>query len=129
MVSNQRSHFLNQLKIGSSKRQLYFDTKISASVKPLAYLLQNLNMLRRFHKLNNGLYRVFPTYSRYRKSPRTMSLYARVNGRIRLSLASLRLLNFNSPHSYYVIETNKGLMTHKEALKARQGGLLLLIIR
>ena len=129
MITNRRSHFLNQLKLGSSGRRLYFDVQIPTAVKPLVLLLQELNLVRRFHRLNQNMYRVFPTYSRYRKSSRQVTFYTKISGRIRLSLKSLRILNINSPHSYYILETSRGLMTHKEALKLGQGGLLLLIIR
>jgi ribosomal protein S8 len=102
---------------------------MTTAIKPLASLLQELNLLRRFYRLNKSVYRVFPTYFRHRKTHRSVKFYTRVRGRIHLSLQSLRLLNINSPHSYYVLETSKGVLTHKEALKLKEGGLLLLIIR
>lgn len=129
MILHQQTHFLNQLKLGSSKKSMYFDTRITAKTKPIALLLQKLNILRRFCKLKGGLYRVFPAYSRYRRLARTITFYTKSSGRIVLTYKSLRILNINSPHSYYVLETSKGLMTHKEALRLKLGGLLLLVIR
>ena len=126
---NPHSHFLNRLNLGSSGRRLYFDIQLTSKTKTLASLLKSLNVLRRYHKLQNDTYRIFPSYTRYRRHARPIKTYARVNGRIRLTLNSLRLLNINSPHSYYVLETSKGLMTHKDALRRKTGGLLLLIIR
>ena len=125
---NPHSHFLNRLKLGSSGRRLYFDVRLTSKTKDLALLLKSLNLLRRFHRLEGDLYRVFPTYTRFRRHARSMKTYARVNGRIRLTLSSIRLLNINAPHTYYVLETHKGLMTHKDALRYKIGGLLLLII-
>lgn len=130
MITNRRSYFLNQLKLSSSGRRFYFDAQITSSVKPLALLLQSLNVIRRFHKLDpaKNVYRVFPTYSRHRKQARTMVLYARKSGHIILNYQALRLLRFNTPHSYYIVETSQGVMTHEEAVQNKIGGSLLLII-
>ena len=126
---NPHSQFLNQLQISSSGHKLYFDTPLTSKTLNLALILKSLNVLRRFHRLEGSCYRVFPTYTRYRRHARPMKTYARVNGRIRLTLNSIRLLNINSPHTYYILETSKGLMTHKDALRYKLGGLLLLIVQ
>ena len=125
-----KTYFLNQLRIASFGRKLFFDVQISTKVKPLALLLQGLNIIRRFYRLENSknIYRVFPSYSRYQKYSRTITPYLKSRGKTRLDYTSLRLLNVNTPHSYYVLETTKGIMTHKEALKYQLGGLLLFII-
>ena len=125
---NPYSHFLNQVALGSSRKRLYFDTTITSKTKLLALILCELNVIRRFHRLQRNVYRVFPTYTRFRRNARCFKTYTRVTGRIVLTNKALRILNFNSPHSYYVIETDRGLMTHKEALKAGIGGMLLMII-
>jgi len=57
-----------------------------------------------------------------------MSVYLKSRGRIRISYEALRLLDINTPHSYYILETTRGTMTHKEAIKCRLGGLLVLIV-
>ena len=88
----------------------------------------SLNIIRRYYKVSGSMYRVFPAYSRARRRVRDYKTYTRVNGRIRLQLKALRLLNINTPHSYYILDTDKGLITHKEALKLKTGGLLLMII-
>jgi len=128
MITNSYSYFLNQLKLGSSRRSLYFDARITTKTKPLASLLLSLNVLRRFHKVNDETYRVFPSYTRYRRHARPFKAYPRVNGRIVLHKRAIRSLNILSPHTYYILETSKGLVTHKDALKLGVGGLLLLIV-
>ena len=108
---------------------MYFEIQMTRQLKYLARLLLSLNVLRRFHKVTGSVYRVFPAYTRYRKYCRDFQTYTRKNGRIRLQLKALQLLNINTPHSYYILDTNKGLITHKEAIKLGVGGLLLAIIR
>ena len=130
MITNKRSYFLNQLKLGSTNRKFFLDAEITTDVKPLANLLQDLNVIRRFYKLNRekNIYRVYPTYSKFRYSSRTITTYARVRGRIRLTVHSLRLLDINAVHSHFIIETSRGVMTQKDAIRQNLGGLLLLII-
>lgn len=130
LQTNQYSYLLSQLKLGSQSRRYHFEVRVSTALKPLLLILQRINVIRRFHRVSVGsdLYRVFPTYSRYRRNTRTLRTYCKKRGRVALSLKSLRLLNFNSPHSYYIVETSKGVMTHKDALRFQQGGLLLAII-
>ena len=130
MVMNSHSYFLNQLKLGSASRRYYFDARITSAVKPLVELLQQLNIIRRFYKLSNDKqsYRVFPTYSRHRRYARSLTLYTRSTGGITLTYQSLRILNQNSPHSYYVLETSQGIMTQREAVSKQIGGNLLLIV-
>ena len=130
MIENQYSYFLNQLQMGSKGRNYFFEVRLTTKLKPLARLLQSLNLIRRFHRsgARPNAYRVFPTYSRHRKHARVMRLYARRRGRIVLNLRALHLLNLTAPHSYYILETPKGIMTHQEAITLRTGGLLLAII-
>lgn len=128
MILNSYTHFLNQLKVTSAQRKLYFDVRLTVKTKALALLLTQLNVLRRFHKIDNDLYRVFPAYSRFRKQARSIQTYTRSRGRHRFKLATIKTLNLNTPHSHYILETDQGIMTHKNALKCSLGGLLLVAI-
>ena len=94
----------------------------------LATLLVRLNVLRRFYRLNYDLYRVYPAYTRFRKYARPTKGFTRSNGRHRFKLRTLQILNLNTPNTHYILETTQGLMTHKEALRLKLGGLLLVIV-
>lgn len=130
MIENQYAYIFNQLQMSAKGRRYSFNVRLTKAIKPVLRLLQTLNVVRRFHRFGIGsnIYRVFPTYSRFRKSGRTLKTYTSKRGRINLSYNSLRLLNFNCPNSYYVLETTKGVITHKDAIRNRQGGLLLAIL-
>jgi len=130
MILNNYAYFFNQLLISIKARRYYFDVRITRKLRPLARLLQTLNLIRRFHKVDNGkqIWRVFPAYSRNRKFSRELRTYARVRGKIVLNYQSLRLLNFNTPHSHYILETSVGIIAHKEALRRKIGGFLLAIV-
>lgn len=130
IIENQYSYIFNQLQISSKGRRYSFNVRMTKAIKPVLRLLQTLNVVRRFHRFGeeSNVYRVFPTYSRFRKTSRTLKVYATKRGRIRLSYHSLRLLNFNCPSSYYILETPTGVITHKDAIRTKQGGLLLAIL-
>ena len=130
MIENQYAYIFNQLQISAKGRRYSFNVRLTKAIKPVLRLLQALNVVRRFHRFAKGsnIYRVFPTYSRFRKSGRTLRVYTSKRGRVTLSYQSLRLLNFNCPNSYYILETSKGIITHKDAIRHKQGGLLLAIL-
>lgn len=128
MILNSYTYFLNQLKVTSSQKKLYFDVRITTKTRTLASLLVRLNVIRRFHILNRDVYRVYPAYTRFRKYTRPIKGFTRSNGRHRFKLQTLQVLNLNTPNTYYILETTQGLMTHKEALRLKLGGLLLLVV-
>ncbi len=129
MSAHPYTNFLNQLKIASLQRRMSFNCIIPVRVKPLVDLLLSLNVLRRFHRVEDQIYKVYPSYTRYRRYSRPFKAYTRSDGKIRLSLKAIQILNMHTPHSYYFLETSKGLLTHKEALKHSIGGYLVLIVR
>ena len=129
MITNQYSYFLNQLKLSSARRKLAFDVKLTKRTRQLAVALRSLNLITRFYKLTSSTYRVFPSYTRFRRHTRTYQSFARPTGRTRLTLRSLRSLSYLTPHTHYIVETDCGVMTHKEALRLQRGGYLLVILQ
>ena len=128
MLTNPYSYFLNQLQINSAGHKLFFDVRVTTKIKSLIRLLVELNVVRRFHVRGTNFYRVFPAYSRFSGYTRDIKTYARVNARIRLRLKAIRIISVDAPRSHYILETNKGLMTHREALERGIGGVLLLTV-
>ena len=129
MTQNPASYFLSQLQLSSSRRRLFFDAQLTTKMKQLATILKKLNIITRFYRLEGSKYRFFPSYTRYRKSSRHVRTFTRPNGRLRFTRNSLRLVNFLTPHTYYLLDTPSGLITHKEALRLGHGGLLLAIVQ
>ena len=128
MIMNSYTYFLNQLKVTSAQKKLYFNVRTTTKTRALASLLVQLNVIRRFYRVENEVYRVFPAYTKFRKNSRPHKAFTRANSRHRFRLRTLRILNLNTPNTHYILETDKGLMTHKEALRLQLGGLLLLIV-
>ena len=127
-LHNPYAYFLNQVSLAAGRRAHYFDAVLASKTKYLAFLLLDLNVIRSFYRVNGSLYRFVPSYARSRRIPRFLKTYTRANGRPVLSLRALKVLSLTTPTSHYVLETDKGLMTHREALQRRKGGLLLFVL-
>ena len=125
---NSYSDFLNQFLLCAFKKRLYSEMRLTTRSKQLARLFLTLNLLRRVKKVHSGLWRFFPTYGRVRRHSRIVKVYNLTSSKKVLSLRALQILNINCPFSYYVIETNRGIMTHKDALKHKLGGFLICVI-
>ena len=125
---NSLSHFVNHFKIATSKKSLCYDVHVTSRAQMLLTLFCDLNLIRRFKKLPNSYYRIYPAYTRYRYRTRTVKTYLRSSHYLTLSLKVLKLININTPYSYIILETSRGLMTHKDAIKHQIGGRLVLRI-
>ena len=125
---NSYSDFLNQFLLCSFKKRLYAEMRLTTRSKQLARLFLTLNLLRRIKKVNSDTWRFFPTYGRGRRYGRMIKVFNLTSSKKTLSLRALQILNINCPFSYYVIETNQGIMTHKDALKHKLGGFLICVI-
>lgn len=128
MSQHPYTHFLNHLKLASLRKRLSFKFRLTKKLKPLAKLLQSLNVIRRYHRNADNSYTVFPAYTHFRRYSRKIKAFTRSDGKIKLTLKALRILNISTPHTYYVLETPLGIITHKEAIRYSTGGNLLLTI-
>ena len=125
---NAYSDFLNQFLMCSFRNRLYAETRLTSSSKRLARIFISLNLLRRIHKTHEDTWRLFPSYGSTRRTKRIVKVYNLTSSKKVLSLQALRILNINCPFSHYIIETPKGLMTHKTAIKYKTGGFLICAI-
>ena len=128
MRQNDYLQIISHVQMHASKKDLFFIIRATGKGLALLALLEKLSVIRNYYDLGSGNYRVFLFYSRNYKTKRQLRLYARKTNDLQLSLASLRMLNFLTPSSYFVVETHKGLMTHKEALMGRMGGKLIAVV-
>ena len=125
---NSVAHFVNQFKIATAKKSLCYDVHVAARSKSLLLLFYDLNLIRRFVKLKGSNYRVYPSYSRYRYRVRSLKTYVRSSHYLTLSLDVLRKVDINLPYSYLILENSLGIMTHKDAIRQRLGGRLIIRI-
>lgn len=102
--------------------------QIPKRTKPLVQVLKDINIIRRYYKLSGNTYRVFPAYTKWRVKHRPIATFTRVNHELRFTLRALRIVNINCKHSYYILHTDQGIMTHHDALKLKIGGKLLAVV-
>lgn len=128
MRENDYLQIISHVQMHAAKKDLFFTIRATSKGLKLLILLEKLSVIRSYYDLGSGNYRVFLFYSRNYKTKRQIRLYARKTNDLQLSHTSLNMLNFLTPTSYFVIETHKGLMTHKEALMRRIGGRLVAVV-
>jgi ribosomal protein S8 len=113
--------FLSQLRINVAKKNLFFKISINK------YELQLLNLLMR-RGIGKELYMIYPTHTMTRAANLNLILFNRKADHIVLTLSSLKILSLSSGASSFVLKTDKGLLTHQEAIKNKVGGVLLCLI-
>jgi len=119
---------MNHFKIATNQKRLYFDVHLTARSLPLLYLLYDLNIVRRYIKLTGSFYRVYPAYSIYRNRTRFIKTYFKSSHYLTIPLFILHKVRLSRPFSYLVLETSAGILTHKEAIRYKLGGRLIMTI-
>jgi ribosomal protein S8 len=125
--------FLSQLRINVAKKNLFFKISINKYELQLLNLLMRRGIVRRYFKLNytsggKELYMIYPNHTMTRAANLNLILFNRKADHIVLTLSSLKILSLSSGASSFVLKTDKGLLTHQEAIKNKVGGVLLCLI-
>lgn len=121
-------YLLNQLKFAAAKKNYFFTIRASNKLIPLLTLLRKLNLIRRFTIKTSKTWYVFPTYNRTSKPIRLIKNYTRAVNPISLKKHSLLLMRRSLGATTLILETNRGLVTHNEAIEWGLSGTLLFII-
>lgn len=121
-------YLLNHLKFAVAKKNYFFIVRSSNKIKPLLQLFHRLNIIRRFTFTSSKTCYIFPNYSRTNKPIRYIKNYNRAFNPISLKKHSLLLMRRSIGAATMVLETSKGLITHRDALSAGIGGTLIFII-
>ena len=128
MRGNHYLRIVSHIQLHTSKKDLFFNIRLTRKGLALIKLLEKLSVIRHYYNLGAGIYRIFPFYSRHYKSKRMIRLYTRNTNDLQVSLSPLHMMRSLSPTSHFLLETHKGLVTHKEALMRRTGGKLIAVI-
>ena len=121
-------HFFNHLKLNIARKSFFFDIHVNKNILNLIGLLYKLNVIRRFTKLNTKTYRIFPSWRDTYSTSTSIKVHYRSLNPIKLHLNSLHLLKIQTFNSHLLLNTPKGLLTHKEAILAKVGGTLICTI-
>lgn len=133
MESGLYLKFLSQLRINIAKKNLFFKISLNNQEIDMMQLLTQKGVIRRFFKLhfnvnNKEMYIIYPNHTQLDNSNLRLILFSRNADHIKLSLNALKLINTASGASSYILKTNKGLLTHQEAIKYKTGGILICLL-
>lgn len=133
MEANLYIKLLSHLRLNIAKKNLFFKILINNQELDMIRLLTQRGIVRRFFKLHTrlntkNLYIVYPNHTLLSNSNLRVKLFNRNADHITLTLHALKLLNHASGTSSFVLKTNKGLLTHQEAIKYQLGGVLVCLI-
>lgn len=121
-------HFVGHLKLCIARRNLYFDTYLTTRTLRFLKLLYQLNVVRRYLHLNSKKYRIYTNWFGLHSPLLRLKFYNRSSDAITFSYKSLLVLTKTTFTSHIILSTSSGLMTHKQAIEARLGGMLVCII-
>jgi len=119
--------FINQLKINIAQQQFYFDCIMNTQVKVFVKVLYRLGVVRRFIRLNDKRFRVYPNWVGGRSTLKSIRFFQKKTP-LKISYKTLRLLKYYTFSSTLLLETDLGLITHQEATKRKVGGNLVCLI-
>lgn len=128
MYNNSYIFFLSHLKIALARKSYFFDIKLSRQNIPLVRLLKSINVIKRFKRLHDVSFRVYPFFHKKNNLFYQIKVYSNRHSTITINQTSLRLLKLSASSTYIVIETPHGLLLHTEAIKKNTGGRLLCVV-
>lgn len=121
------SFLVNQMKINIASKNFFFNIRYNRQMKPMLTLLTRLNLIRRYFFINTSYIRIFPNWVGERSTLKKVRFFQK-NPPLNLTLRSLKILNTHTFNSLIILSTPRGLITHKEALRFRTGGLLVCLL-
>jgi len=133
MESGLYLRFLSQLRINTAKKNLFFKISLGSQEIAMMRLLAQKGIIRRFFKLHNTtinkeLYIIYPNHTLVDNSNLRLILFSTNADHIKISLNALKIINTASGASSYILKTNKGLLTHQEAIRFKTGGVLVCLL-
>lgn len=119
---------ISNLQIHIAQKSFSYLSKVTKKGLVLLKLLEKLSLIRSYYLVKGNTYRIFPFYTKNYKLKRGLRLYLRKSYDLQISLRSLYILNKTALTSHFVIETDLGVLTHREALYRKRGGKLILTV-
>lgn len=126
--------FLSQFRINVAKKNLFFKISLNEQELRLIQLLTKQGTVRRFFKLHKtvgfrDMYLIYPNHTIAINNNLQITLFNRKADHITVSLSALKLINQATGSSSFVLKTDKGLLTHQDAIKYKVGGILLCLLQ
>lgn len=121
-------YVINAININTNHKNLIF--KIIFTKKNLVFLriLKSLNFINKFiiFKLNNLIFiKIYAYYFKTKQLGKNFQIISTPSKMFLISFKALRLLHKRTGNSIFILSTDRGLITHHEALLKHVGGKLI----
>jgi len=110
-----------------AQKNFFFDTITNTKVLKFLQFLYQIGIVRRYIRVSAKKYRIFPNWVGNRSTLARIKFFQKKTP-IKLSYKALQLLNLYTFNSHIVLSTDRGLLTHADALRYRVGGHLICLI-
>lgn len=115
------------LKLNVAKKQYVFTITTNPQILNLIRVLYKLNVIRRF-SLNGNKCRIYPTFYKNMFFNVNIKNYSRNTKKVLIKYNTLQILSKSLYNTTLILETSKGLITHKTAIQLKTGGSLICTI-
>jgi ribosomal protein S8 len=124
------AYVINAININSAHKSLNFNIILTKKNLFLLKIFKKINFIRNFliyknNKLNKLFIKIYPYYFKNLKIVKTFKLISTPSRTFYISLKALQFLSQRSGCSIYLLSTNKGILTHNEAINFKISGYLL----
>lgn len=128
MLIMNYTYFSNHLKMAIARRCFVFTVVVNEKVLCLIRMFLKLKIIRRVERLAPKRYRIYIKWQNNHTNLHSLVFYSLAAHPLRLTHSALVVLNTHTFGSTIVLSTTRGLITHREALKYRLGGIIICIV-
>ena len=124
------SYLISSLNIIISKKSRFIKIKSNLKLLKLIMVLKKLGLINSFIILNYkiNLIKISPFFYKNTTFFKLIKLISASSKKFSIRLKALKLINFSLGEAILLIETSKGILTHKEAIRLNTGGFLLCVL-
>ena len=124
MNSRRYLEFIIKYNTCVKKKKNFFTLSYAQANFQLAQLFARLGLVRISHSSNQPWFLVLPIYSKVFKETRLSRLTFYSSKPKPVSLKALQILHYTSPLTQLVLSTPYGVLTSREAVSRKTGGLI-----
>jgi ribosomal protein S8 len=117
------------INVNVASKNLAFNMVYTKKTIQLLYFFKKYGLIKTFNvskvSSNNPIIRVYLSYHRDLRLCQNIKLISTPSRSFYISLKAIKLVDKRTLGSIFILSTNKGLITHKEALLHKTGGKLI----
>jgi len=122
------SYVINLININKLKKNLHFNIFFTKKNLLFINFLKNFSFINKYYiiKMKNKFYiKIYLYYYKNKIISNNFKILSTPSKSFFLSYKSLRLLSKRTSSSIFILSTDKGILSHKQALNQKLGGLVL----